>query len=64
MATLLLVNLQDKVDLEAIREEIAANPKVEGGASTIQSGDVSVKLLGRSADDLYELCDKIMNSLL
>lgn len=64
MATLLLVNLKDKVDLEKIREMIAENPKIEGGASTIQSGDTSVKLLGRSADDLYELCEKIMNSLL
>lgn len=64
MATLLIVNMKDKADIEMIRGMIDECPKIEGGASMIQSGDVSVKLLGTSADDLYELCEKIMNAML
>ena len=65
MANLLFFNMQDKAsDLEKIREMIDANSKVEGGASIIQSGDTSVKLLGHSAQDLFDLCEKIMNSMM
>jgi urease accessory protein len=65
MANLLFFNMKDKAsDLDKIREMIDENPKVEGGASIIQSGDTSVKLLGRSAQDLFDLCEKIMDAML
>ena len=65
MANLLFFNMQDKAsDLEKIRAMIDENSKVEGGASILQSGDTSVKLLGHSAQDLFDLCEKIMNSMM
>jgi urease accessory protein len=65
MATLLFINMKDKAsDLEKIRGMIDENEKVEGGASIIQSGDTSVKLLGRSAQDLFDLCEKIMDAMI
>jgi urease accessory protein len=65
MATLLFINMKDKAsDLEKIRGMIDENQKVEGGASIIQSGDTSVKLLGRSAQDLFDLCEKIMDAMI
>lgn len=64
MATLLFFNVDKASDLEKIRAMIDENDKVEGGASLIQSGDTAVKLLGRSAQDLQDLCEAIMNEML
>ena len=65
MANLLFFNMKDKAsDLEKIRGMIDENTRVEGGASLIQSGDTSVKLLGRTAQDLYDLCEAIMNTMI
>lgn len=64
MANLLFFNMQDRAsDLERIREIIAAHPKVEGGASLIGTGDTSVKLLGTSSQDLYDLCTLIVKEI-
>lgn len=64
MATLLFFNMEKASDLEKIRGMIDANSKVQGGASLIQSGDTAVKMLGRSAQDLYDLCEAIMNAMM
>ena len=64
MATLLFFNIEKASDLDTIREIIDNNKKVEGGASIIQSGDTSVKLLGHSAQDLYDLCEELMNLMI
>ena len=61
MANLLFFNMSDRAgDLEKIRfliDEVA--PRIEGGCSILQTGDTSVKLLGTSSQDLYDLCEKI-----
>lgn len=65
MANLLFFNMKDKAsDLDTIRAIIDGNSKVEGGASIIQSGDTSVKLLGHTAQDLFDLCETIMNAMM
>ena len=64
MATLLFFNIEKASDLDTIREIIDNNKKVEGGASIIQSGDTPVKLLGHSAQDLYDLCEELMNLMI
>ena len=65
MANLLFFNMQDKAsNLDLIREIIDNTPNVTGGASIIQSGDTSVKLLGKTAQELYDLCEKIAKAIL
>ena len=51
-------------NLDLIREIIDNTPNVTGGASIIQSGDTSVKLLGKTAQELYDLCEKIAKAIL
>ncbi len=65
MANLLFFNMQDKAsNLELIRGIIDETPNVTGGASIIQSGDTSVKLLGSTSQELYNLCEKISKAVL
>lgn len=65
MANLLFFNMSEKAgDLEMIRAMIDETPDVEGGASLIQSGDTSVKLLGHTAQELVDLCEKITTAVM
>lgn len=60
MANLLFFNMADRAsDLDKIREIIDGCEKIEGGASLLQTGDTSVKLLGRSSQDLMDLSEQI-----
>ncbi len=65
MANLLFFNMQDKAsNLDLIRDIIDNTPNITGGASTIQSGDTSVKLLGNTSQELYDLCEKLSATIL
>ena len=65
MANLLFFNMQDKAaDLERIRALIDETPNIEGGASLIQSGDTSVKILGHTAQEVFDLCEKISEAMM
>ena len=65
MANLLFFNMKEKAEnLELIRSMINETPDVEGGASLIQSGDTSVKLLGNTAQELVDLCEKITAAIM
>lgn len=60
LVNVLLINIgREKELLEQIRELIAQTPDINGGASLMQCGGISIKALGRSAQRLEDLVGAI-----
>ena len=45
--------------ISAVRELLDETPDVEGGVTRIASGDVAVRILGRGAEPLLKISEKI-----
>lgn len=60
LSNILICNFEDSTEkLDLIRDMIQNNDKVDGGATLTQSNDISVKILGYTAQDLINISENI-----
>ena len=63
LASLLLCGLQkDNEWADKVRTILETTKDVEGGVSFLASGDATVRILGRQAQQLQELCKLIVGA--